>query len=315
MDGAKQIILFQKGELIMKRKTGIFFLCLLITFILFPITARADIGPKPCVFISFENMGDELCYGTLLSESRSTGPASAWDPAESDGIPEHIFTYGLDYDIWEAFVNYEDSDGYYFLQMAWQCNETKCFSWGYYPPDPFKILLYYPETDTFAISGIYESYAFDSYFSVDLNQIDSITGSQDTVLIAEKDYHYGWELISLACRIVLTILLEIGIAFLFGFREKRLIAFIAGVNIVTQVILNVKLNIIHYHNGNLSFIFYYFRYEMLVLLIETILYCVLLNKIGSKKFSGWNPPLYALTANVLSFIGGLLLSFFIPGIF
>ena len=42
----------------------------------------------------------------------------------------------------------------------------------YYPPPKFKILLYYPETETFVSSGIYERYAFDTYYTVDMNGMD-----------------------------------------------------------------------------------------------------------------------------------------------
>ena len=90
-----------------------------MVFMLFPATARADMGPKPSVHITFENMGDEVCYGTLLSRTESTGPASAWD-----GNPEHIYP-GQDMEIWQAFVDYEDVDGYYFLQRSWLCSESK----------------------------------------------------------------------------------------------------------------------------------------------------------------------------------------------
>lgn len=312
----------------MKKQITAFFICFLITFILFPITAKADIGPKPSVIITFENMGDEICYGTLLSRSASTGPASVWEPAPTwDGDESKLFTYGLDLDIWKAFVNYQDSDGYYFLQLAWQCNEAKQFSWGYYPPDPFKILLYYPETDTFLVSGIYEQYAFDSYFTVDMNDLEPVSAaSQGIVLIAEKSYDYTWEIISLVCRIVITILLETGIAFLFGFRQKQLLILITCINIVTQVLLNVKLNIINYNLGFLSFVFFYICYEMLVFIIEAILYCILFNRVGNMSVPKWKTALYtpipkwkiilyALTANVISFIGGFLIAIWVPGIF
>lgn len=300
----------------MKKWSSISFLCIIAAFILFPITAKADIGPKPSVNIIFENMGDEPCYGTLLSESPSTGPASVWDSSAWDGDESTIYTYGLDLDVWKAFAAYQDPDGYYFLQLAWQCDETKSFSWGYYPPDPFKILLYYPETDTFLVSGIYERYAFDSYFSVDMNDLEpGSAGSQGAVLIAEKSYDYTWELLSLVCRIVITILLEAGIAFLFGFRQKRLLALITGVNLITQVILNVMLNVIHYDRGDLAFILSYVPYEIVVFIIEAILYGALFNRVSKTPIPAWKPVLYALAANVVSFIGGFLIALWVPGIF
>lgn len=84
-------------------------LCAVLAVIAFPITAHADMGPKASVRIQFENMGDEICYGTLLSEKKSTGPASAWDRTEENARIKEDYPYSdyLPRDIWEAFVNYQ----------------------------------------------------------------------------------------------------------------------------------------------------------------------------------------------------------------
>lgn len=70
----------------------IMLLCMIMAVSAFPMTANADMGPKASVRIQFEHMGDELCYGTLLSKEKSTGPASAWMeerrvPRKSTWIP------------------------------------------------------------------------------------------------------------------------------------------------------------------------------------------------------------------------------------
>ena len=297
----------------MKRVFGTFFICFILIFILFPITANADMGPKPSINITFENMGDEICYGTLLGEG-GTGPYSPWD-----GDKAHIQNYSnLDLDIWEAFAYYQDSDGYYFLQEAWLCSDSKRLCWSYYPPDPFKILLYYPETDTFLVSGIYEGYAFDSYFSVNMEGIDiSSDKVQEITLIAEKNYDYTGELISIVFRIVITVLLELGIAFIFGFRQKQLLVFIAGTNIVTQVILNVMLNVIRYKHGTglIAFIVLYMPYEIVVFIAEIVLYCVFFNRISKTKIPIWKPAVYAIAANIISFVAGFWISMYIPMFF
>ncbi|MGN1031373.1 MAG: hypothetical protein ACI4PQ_07195 [Butyricicoccaceae bacterium] len=295
----------------MKKRIGTFFLCLIVIVTLLPVTANADTGPKPSVRITFENMGDEICYGTLLSKTDSTGPCSAWD-----GKEEHICNYNLDLDIWEAFVNYEDPDGYYFLQEGWLCSETKQLNWTYYPPSPFKILLYYPETDTFVVSEIYERYAFDSYFSVNMDGIEIHSAdAQAAVLTADKNYDYTWELISLVSRIVITILLEICIALIFGFRQKRLLALITGINIVTQVILNVMLNIINYNQGSMAFVLSYIALELIVFAIEAVLYSLLFSRVSQTKIPKWKSTFYALTANAGSFAAGFFIAKLIPGIF
>jgi len=244
----------------MKRKLTTWIMCFIMVFAMLPITAHADTGPKPSVRINFENMGEEVCYGTLLSKTDSTGPSSAWD-----GNPEHIYNYDLDMDIWQAFVDYEDADGYYFLQEGWLCSESKELNWTYYPPSSFKILLYYPELDTYTVSGIYERYAFDSYFRVTMDGLEIKS-------VDDKAYDFTWELISLACRVVVTIALELAIALLFVLRQKKLIMTIFGVNVVTQIGLNVALNIINYNRGAYMFVFCYVLLEILVLFMRDTIF-------------------------------------------
>ena len=289
----------------MKRKVFAFLLCFVLVMAM-PITARADMGPKPSVRIEFTGIEGETYYGTLISLRDSTGPASAWN-----GNPDYAHYHPGDegYDIWLKFVEYQDTDGYYFLQEWWDCSDTNQLNWTYYPPTPFKILLYFPETDTFYVSPVYERYAFDSYFTVDLSAYDT-----DTIM-AHQSYDYTWEIISLITRIILTIALELGIALLFGYREKKVLGFLAVVNILTQVTLNVALNIINYNSGALTFTFSYVLFEILVFAIEAVAYAALLKKFSSKEQKKGRAVGYAFIANAASFALGLWLAHIIPGIF
>ena len=277
----------------------------LILIISLPVTAKADIGPKPSVRITFTGIEGETYYGTLLSERRSTGPATAWDGYEDyrDWKPEN------EKPIWEEFIGYEDADGYYFLQEWWDCSETNQLNWTYYPPNPFKILLYFPETDSFYVSDIYERYAFDSYFTVDLSAYAT------TPITARQSYDYTWELISLGARILLTIVLELAIALVFGYREKKVLSFLAIINVITQVTLNVALNIINYKSGPMGFTFAFICMEILVFAIEAISYKALLHRFSEKEKVEHRGVTYALVANTASFAIGLWLAHLIPGIF
>ena len=288
----------------MLRKVFSLLICLILVLNL-PVTAKADIGPKPSVRITFTGIEGETYYGTLLSERRSTGPATAWDGYEEyrDWKPEN------EKPIWEKFIAYEDADGYYFLQEWWGCSETNQLNWTYYPPNPFKILLYFPETDTFYVSDIYERYAFDSYFTVDLSEYAT------SPITAHQSYDYTWELISLAVRIVLTIVLELAIALLFGYREKNALAFLAIVNVITQVTLNVALNIINYVSGSMGFTFAFICMEIVVFAIEAIAYKSLLKRFSTVEQEKRRGVSYALVANTASFAIGLWLAHLIPGIF
>lgn len=278
------------------------FLCLIM---MFPIGISADTGPKPSVRIQFKNMDDELCYGTLLSKEESTGPARAWD-----GEEENINLDFVDRDIWEAFVNYEDSDGYYFLQWAWKVNDTKELAWTYYPPNEFKVLLYYPETNTFISSDVCKRYAFDTYYTVDMDGIEigsikydeNLSGNQR--LNMHKSYEFKNEVKALVCRILITVVVEVLIGLLFKFRNKELL-YILLINVITQIILNVLLNV---YTG-FGYYFVYLSLESLVFVIETIFYCLMF-----KKKKGYC-VLYALVANIASFVIGLYLANLFPGLF
>ena len=287
----------------MKRKLSQLIFVFLCILMLFPVGVSADTGPKPSVRIQFKNMGDELCYGTLLSKEESTGPARAWD-----GKEENINLDFVDKDIWEAFVNYEDSDGYYFLQWAWKVNDTKELSWTYYPPNEFKVLLYYPESNTFVVSDVCKRYAFDTYYTVDMDgqKMTSIeydkSLSGDSRLNVFKSYELKNEIVGLIGRMAITVVIEIVIGLLFGFRKKELL-YILLINIITQILLNVLLNVLPFDY------LYYLLLEILVLVVEGVFYCLVFKK---KK---WHCLLYALTANVSSFVIGFFLANLFPGLF
>ncbi len=361
----------------MKKKTALIVPLIFIIIAIFAIPVGADMGPKPSVVVNFENMGDELCFGTLLSESEFFGPYSVWD-----GNEENIRNYDLDIEIWRKFAEYEDPDGFVFLQVGWKVSDTKSINWNYYPPSAFKILLYYPESDRFAVSGIYEEYAFHSYYTVNMNGIDiwsveenaekssermseddlylgnkvehTQQGSNQTAeestahntqsnnqkfennleqditqsviqnniesvkaqtLIATPSYDYTQEMLSLVVRIILTILIEMGIALLFSFKEKKQLVLLVAVNTSTQVILNVILNVVDYKFGYLAFIAYYIWLELAVFAIESMLYCILMEKISENRRKKRVYILYALIANAVSFVSGMFIAEILPGIF
>ncbi|MDD2503406.1 MAG: hypothetical protein PHG58_06095 [Clostridia bacterium] len=280
-------------------------LCIITISILFPGTAIADIGPKPSVIIDFEGLEGETYYATLLSSVKSTGPYSALN--DSNKKYAHYEEGDENYEIFLKFADYTDGDGYHFLQYFQDCSQTHQFSWTYYPPSLYKILLYFPDTDNFIVSdSTYERYAFDSYYSAVVS---------NSSLTAEKSYDATNEILSLTARIILTIVIELAIAFLFGFREKRQFGFIALVNIITQVSLNIALNIINYRSGEMAFIIFFVLLEILIVIVESVIYTGYLHRFSQNKIPKWKPGVYALVANFASFALGLVLAIWIPGIF
>lgn len=312
--------------------------------------ASADTGPKPSVSVTFENMGDELCYGTLLSKTPSTGPAGAWDGTE-DGKP--IFN-GANETVWRAFTEFKDEDGFYFLQWFRRADENKALNWTYYPPQTFKILLYYPDRATksgaadnsagastrdsettaasgaFCVSDVLKRYAFHSYYFVDMRNVQSETIGTIAKISATQGYDYSAEILGFFVRFIITLGVETLLALAFGLRTKRAFLTVLAANGVTQVALNILLNVqMHFNNVYGVFPLYFFA-ELFVFVAEAALYCFILGKrknggeSGSADENGGKVAivyskkrliLYAFTANLISFCIGLPLAILLPAVF
>jgi len=295
----------------MKRKLFII-LCVAAMFVFVPSFAYGDIGPKPSVIVNFEGLEGEIYYVTLMSETSSTGPYSAVGNFERD---HRRAKDEEDYEIWKKFVDYRDEDGYYFLQYFRDCTETSEFRWTYHPPQKFKILIYFPESDSFATSDVYERYAFASYYKVDARNMELKPFSTFEKLKAVKNYNFTKEIISLFFRIIGTIAIEVFFAMLFGYRVKKQLRIILITNIATQTILNIILNTVNYYYGGLAFLLSYILAEIIVFIIEAVVYANLLTRDGIGKLSkkGY-AVLYALIANAVSFYLGFQIAKIIPGI-
>ncbi len=142
-----------------------------------------------------------------------------------------------------------------------------------------------------------------------------VTQNGNTILEATQNYDYRWELISLIARICIMIILEVGIAIIFFRREKLTLAYVAIINVITQIILNVQLNITNFYYGPLRLARLYMTYEIHVVIIEAVL-LILFARIKKKKDMRWGKiAVYVIVSNVVSYGAGLALAKVIPGIF
>lgn len=277
-------------------------LAVLVLLAALALPAFADTGPKPSVEVRFQGLPDTVCYATLLSQQSSTGPAYAWDgdpeTAYYDGSPDHA--------VWQAFVQYEDADGFFFLQQSWQVDGDTPLRWGYYPPQCFKVLLYFPETNAFVCSETLERYAFDSYFTAVLQSGDAPT------LTVTRDSD-ARNLGGLWARIAITLAVELLLALLFGLRGSQL-GLVAAANVLTQILLNAAVQLLRIPTDPTRYVIGYLLLELLVFAIEAGVYCLCLPKMGGKK-RRIVYVLYALVANAASFGAGLLLAQWVPQIF
>lgn len=112
-------------------------------------------------------------------------------------------------------------------------------------------------------------------------------------------------IILVSLRIIFTLLIEAGVFFIFGFRNKKSWITFLIVNLVTQGGLNIYLDKLTIINGY-YIIFALIYSEILILLLEAISFTVVVKEHGwVRRFT------YAIVANIISlFVGGILLEYF-----
>ena len=286
--------------------------------LLLPLTAMpvsADVGPKPSVVVALEGLEGRTCWGTLLSQQEGTGPYGRFYEEEAAEDPEEDRAL-------RALLPLErmDSEGFHLLNFVKDCSDGE-FSWTYYPPHTYKIALWFPEEDALAVSGVYHRYAFDSYYRLDLSGVELTPGGIVDLEAArlQRDYPYGASLLALAGRVALTLGAELLLALAFGLRTRQALKWVAVVNLATQLGLNLALELFTYCNGALEGMMailalpVYLAAEVAVTLVELRIYRRKLT--GERGLSGRRITAYTWTANLCSFLAGVLLSFQLPALF
>ena len=262
--------------------------------------AMADTGPKPSASFTFTGMPDEDYYVTMLAEVDAYGPHRVHQPGSE--IPG--------YAAWQKFVDYKDPDGYYFLEDLFeQCHGDDEAGWRYFPPEQFKLLLYFPESDTFLCSTVTERYAFDSVYRLDLGGKSPAEVAALTLTDPNGD--------PLPTGTVTLDKAELALAWGWKYRKGSQLLFIGVANLVTQCLLNASL--LYWGARETSrgaIIFWYILLELAVTGIEAAAYAYLLPGTDRKDPAvRRHAALYALSANLLSFLGGLALSEVFPILF
>ena len=273
----------------MKRTLSKILICVLLIQ-LFSVTAFADCAPKPSTVIHVNSEDSDFVI-TLLNQGRC-GPHTEVDPEDEnpEQTPQRVAA-------WDAFAAYEDAEGFCFLGEIY----TTSVNWAYYAPTEFKIAIYFPEEDTLLVSReVFETYAFTSTFQLDLDGLDR-SKSGTVSMNLRKDMDWGGEIFGFLTRVVLTLLIEFAIAWIWGYRSRRQMKVLLGVNLVTQVVLNLLLSMWVIFDGMFMAIFYLAAGEVIVLIIESIFYLRRLPEgdqglRSSKSWAWW----YTLVANAAS---------------
>lgn len=295
----------------------------------------ADMGPKPTTTVYFSGVTGE-CYGTLLADTTTNGPHGVWDDSEA------FRAYEPDdpmYAIWEKMLSYRDSDGFYFWQRVFDCTDGAKLYWGYYPPERFKVLIYFPATDSFAVSDILERTEFYSVFNVSVENmataaaapteplteptteaptqakteapLDSSAATQPAaapqITSAKSAGIFGdlwanvWHALPLfLLHLALTVGIEILMAVLFGFRKGRLLGCVALTNAVSLTLLHAVLLLCGGVWIKAPASPLYIAAEVLVTACEAAVYCLRFPKLGAEK-PRRRIIIYAAAANAVTY--------------
>lgn len=277
------------------------FAAVLTLFLLLPllsVTAHADCGPKPSTYITVHTGGGERAVVTLLGGAEGYKPYTPVEPGAEP--PAYQNLNDVEEEAWAVFRDYADPDGFCFWGELWDSN----VDWDYWPPEVFKVAVYYPDYNVLWVSeDIYERYAFHSDYRLNLPAVGAGAQSGETDMVLKKESDIMEEMVGLMWRIVLTIVLELSVARVFGFNSKRQKQVLLRVNLITQLGLNVLLWVWYYWSGPLTAMIGLAAAEVVVLIAETVCYLRWLREDkGVLRTIG-----YTLCANVVSVVVGFLL--------
>ena len=255
----------------------------------FTATAYADFGPKPSVVITTADLPESICYGTLLAAVESYARWHAVDEPIGDDKGE---TYAKAYN---AFLEYAAQDDYYFWGRMFEIKDGH-FSWTYYPPEKFKVLLYDTDKDMLYVGEEAERYALDSIYKASIHP-------DGTVRLSKAPYILE-NILNFCVRLVYTVTVEVLIAFIFGYRKKKEILIILVVNLFTQFCLNLLLSFSDYFLDTLVWGLLFPLLELAIIIGEAIAYAHCLKSHSRKR-----AVLYAIAANVITLLSGVLIIF------
>ena len=281
----------------MKKRVISLILMVLLLLPVLTVTVSADMGPKPGTSITVHPGGGEYAVVTLLAREENNGPH--WTIGPDEEPPSRIARDEMLTEAWYAFRDYADPDGYHFWGEIYEGSVT----WGYFPPEEFKIAVYYPEYGILWVSeDSYERYAFDSDFRLNLPAVGAGAQSGEVDMVLKKTSNLGSELAGFLFRVVLTLAMELAVARVFGLTEPGQKKLILRVNLLTQVGLNLLLWGWYYFDGPLAAMVRLILAEILVLVVESVIYQRKLRQEESRgKILG-----YTILANLASVTLGFL---------
>jgi len=289
----------------------------LFTVFLNPINAKADMGPKQSVEITVNNYDDSYCYAILFSEYNGqyyqVAPGQQaiynafFEKNELENAVRDIYNA-----VKETLPPYTDeyNKGYPFYYVFYISDEDNMLDCSYMLPEKYFLVLYYPETDTILRSDFYSNYAFNSYYTVDASQLNEdgflvLTEPPKKEIITKN--LMPLKIAAAVYRLILTLAMEIGLAFAFRIRGKKSLLTVVLTNIATQAVLNVCLFYTSYNYGDgRLYMLEFFAIEFFIFIAEAVVYSIVLKKTNNPPVRVRKAILYSLAANAVTMMAGFI---------
>lgn len=248
------------------------------------VKVSADFGPKPSITIKAKNMPDTVCYMDLLIEDGDMASDSAkfTSPEYDQELIGRLRNFN--YDGWKpALIN-----DLYMMSGDVVCNikDGKCTSsYGYRVPVRFMIVVA-DKNGNLVVSNMVERKAFNSVVYFDFKNANA----------KERAFPISY-LFQFITTCMATLILEGLVLLLFGFGLKENLKPFLYINIATQLFLTLAVFYGMYFSGAFAAIALYALAEIIIFIMETILFAVFL-----KQHSKARRVVFSIAANFVSLL-------------
>ena len=291
----------------MKRYITILVFLLLLVSSMKTKEVKADIGPKASLTVTVTGISEPYFLDILQYEKYYNSPILEGEVLEERLLGYYLETYP---NILNGYLDDEDFNSYLLyspmgiVKRTSFSNTEQIFVMDYMIPDTYKIVLV-TENDIMIVSETLTKTAFNTVLTFDLTGVDTSI-NQTGVGIVTGNISFARltldTLLRTILRVIYTLIIEIGILYIYLYRKKDSYIKVIKVNLVTQIILSLIVIYTYLSSGWFNAVIFLFLLEIIVFLVEATIYYHIL-----KEHSKASAIAYAFVANLGSFLIGLLL--------
>lgn len=252
---------------------------------------QADAGPKPQIILTIKNAPSELFYVDLLVQNQN--------------MTDSLLSLNMyDAKMIEALKSQENMGWYPALVNGTQTrmmgdiipdsdNQEIIFTYTQSIPDYFKLILV-TQSGKITISEPIQTKAFLTRL-----EFDAQSGK-----VSAPNWLLSYSTIFISM-LIPTFLIEGLLLWAFGLFNRHNVVVFTITNLLTQVFLFLTSAYAYYYFGLILAILVVILDEGIILLVETVIFAKFLNHPSLKR-----KIVYGMSANILSFIGGLILAMY-----